>query len=175
VVLVTAHTGTWDMAARALSARLGVEVLVVMQREADARARELHDSLRMRPGVRIVHVDHPLDSVAMLRHLHAGGVVAIQIDRVPAGVRFLEAELFGGPFRVPEGPFLLAGTAQSALLPVFSRRCGYFDYEVVFGQARWLSRRPASEEMKLAAAGVAEDLARFVRAHPNDWFHFDEG
>jgi lauroyl/myristoyl acyltransferase len=175
VVLVTAHTGIWDLAARTLAERLGVEVAIVMQQEPDAGARELHDALRARQGVSIVHVAHPLDGVALLRHLRGGGAVAIQMDRVPAGTRAVSVQLFGAPFRVPEGPFLLAATAQVALVPVFARRCGYFDYEISFGPAGRLSRRPGPDELASAARDVVDELARFVRANPNDWFHFEEG
>ncbi len=102
-------------------------------------------------------------------------MVAIQMDRVPIGTRSVTVELFGAPFRLPEGPFLLAGTAQVALIPVFARRRGYFDYEIAFGKARRLSRRPVTDEVAAAAREVAGELARFVRANPNDWFHFEEG
>lgn len=175
VVLVTAHTGIWDVAARALVERLGVDVAIVMQPEADAGAREMHDGLRERRGVSIVHVAHPLDGVSLLHHLRRGGVVAIQMDRAPVGTRAVSVDLFGAPFRVPEGPFLLAGMAQVALIPVFARRRGYFDYEITFGRAQRLSSRPGTDEVVTAAREIVGDLARFVRANPNDWFHFQEG
>ncbi len=175
VVLVTAHTGIWDLAARALVERLQGDVAVVMQPEADPRARALQDALRARRGVSIVHVAHPLDGMTLLRRLRAGSAVALQLDRVPPSMRALTVDLFGVPFRVPEGPFQLAATAQAPVVPVFARRCGYFDYEIAMGPAQSLSRRPSSGELRGAAQAIVDELARFVRAHPNDWFHFEEG
>jgi hypothetical protein len=56
VVLVTAHVGPWDSAARLLARDFAADVAVVMLAEPDLRARALHDSMRARNGVRIVHV-----------------------------------------------------------------------------------------------------------------------
>ena len=36
-----------------------------------------------------------------------GGVVAVQMDRLPRGMRGRKVELFGSPFEVPEGPLRL--------------------------------------------------------------------
>ena len=175
LVLVTAHTGLWDVTARLLARSSEVDVKVVMQREADARARAFHDQLRTDARVEIVHVDHPVDSMDLLRHLRRGGVVAIQMDRVPHGQRGIELRLGGAPFRVPAGPFLLAAAARVPVLAVFARRVDYFDYEITFGRARRLPSRPADTVLYEAASAFVEELAAFVQEHPNDWFHFDEG
>jgi KDO2-lipid IV(A) lauroyltransferase len=173
LILATAHVGAWDAAAPLLTEDLSRPVMIVMRAEADPEARRVHDGVRERSGVRVVHVGgHPLDALPVLHHLRDGGVVAVQLDRVPPGARSIEVPLFAAPFRVPLGPFALSGLAQVPILPLFVRRVGYLDYELSHGDLIQLPPRPSAEELERAARRAALEIERFVRAHPTQWFHF---
>ncbi|MEB2313813.1 MAG: lysophospholipid acyltransferase family protein [Sorangiineae bacterium] len=172
-VVVTAHVGAWDAAARLLAADTSARVMVVMRPERSAAARRVHDAVREGAGVRIVHVgDRPTDALPLLAHLREGGVVAIQLDRLPRGQRALEVELFGEPARIPEGPFRLAALAGAPLVPLFARRAGFFDYELEVGEPLELPRRADAEALRGAAERVAALMERFIRANPTQWFDF---
>jgi phosphatidylinositol dimannoside acyltransferase len=174
VVLVTAHIGPWDAAARLLALDLSAEVIVVMTKEPDSRARRLHDDVRQRDGVRVTHVGaHPLDGLPLLRHLRARGVVAVQLDRLPPSGRTLSVALFDRPFFAPEGPFRLAALAGAAVLPLFVRRVGPFDYEFDATPPILLPKRPDPSRLRAAAQAAVTEMERFIRAHPTQWFHFD--
>jgi lauroyl/myristoyl acyltransferase len=176
VVLVTAHVGAWDSAGRFLAERVRAPVVIVMQAEADARARALHDEVRARTGVEVLIVgDDQLSALPLLRHLRAGGVAACQIDRAAPSGRAIPVELFGKPFGLPEGPFRVAALSGAVVVPVFARRVGYFDYELSIHPALELPRRPNAEELRDAAKKAAAAMERFVREHPTQWFHFAEG
>lgn len=173
ITLVTAHTGAWDAAAHLLSRDAGLDVMVVMHAEPDTRARALHDNVRQSSGVRVVHVgSHPLDSLPLLHHLKSGGVVAAQLDRVFDHQRAVGVELFGMPFRVPEGPFALSALVGAPVLPVFVRRVGYFDYEFSISPAIELPRHAGPDRLQQAAQQAASEMERFIRAYPTQWFHF---
>jgi lauroyl/myristoyl acyltransferase len=155
VMLVTAHAGPWDAAARLLSLDLTAEVVVVMTPEQDRRAGRLHDRVRQRGGVRIAHVGaHPL-------------------DRLPPSGRTIETQLFDRPFFVPEGPFRVAALSGAGILPLFVRRVAEFDYEFSAAPAFSLPRRPRPEQLRQAAQVAVTEMERFIRAHPTQWFHFD--
>jgi KDO2-lipid IV(A) lauroyltransferase len=174
VVLVTAHVGPWDAASRLLSLDLDAEVIVVMTAEPDPRARRLHDDVRQRGGVRVTHVgSHPLDGLPLLRHLRGRGVVAVQLDRLPPSGRTLDTVLFDRPFSVPEGPFRLAALAGAAVLPLFVRRAGPFDYEFSASPAILLPKKPDASRLQAAAQAAVTEMERFIRANPTQWFHFD--
>ena len=132
VIIATAHTGGWEVAGPVLSNVHPADVVVVMQRERDPRARAIQDEARARAGVKVVHVgESPLDALALLGHLKRRSVVAMQIDRVPPGVRSRSVPLFGAPWEVPEGPLTLAALSGAPLLPVFTRRIGFMEYEAI--------------------------------------------
>jgi KDO2-lipid IV(A) lauroyltransferase len=172
-LIVTAHAGPWDAAARILRAALGREVTVVMTGEADARARALHDRVRERSGVRVVHVGaHPLDALPLLRELKAGGIVAAQLDRGAPSGREVPVRLFGRELLVPEGPFRLAALAGVPVVPLFVRRTGHFQYELVIYRAIEIRQRAAAPEIAAAAQTAADAMAEFVAHCPTQWFNF---
>jgi lauroyl/myristoyl acyltransferase len=173
VILVTGHIGPWDCAARLLAKDFRADVLVVMLAEPDEGARRMHDSVRERSGVRVMHVgDHPLDALPLLRHVRGGGVVAIQLDRAAPGGRFLDVELFGGRERMPEGPFRLAALSGAPIIPIFAHRRGYFRYEFSVAAPIRVARHATPLELQSAAANAADSMQSFISRHPTEWFHF---
>jgi lauroyl/myristoyl acyltransferase len=173
VILVTAHIGPWDCAARLLGKDFSAEVMVVMLAEPNEAARKVHDAVRERSGVRVMHVgEHPLDALPLLRHLKGGGVVAVQLDRAAPAGRVLDVELFGGPETMPEGPFRLAALSGAPIVPIFAHRLGYFRYEFSIEEPIWVSRQATPAELQSAAAIAAKAMQSFISRHPTEWFHF---
>jgi len=173
VLVVTAHVGPWDAAARLLGEIATSDVLIAMSREPDAAARALHDSVRARSGVSVAHLgEHPLDSLPLLRHLKQGGIVAAQLDRGAPSNRVVTCELLGRPLEVPEGPFRLASLAQAPVVPLFARRRGHFDYEVVVSPALVVPPRASQEQIERVAQLAIDAMGEFLRESPTQWFRF---
>jgi phosphatidylinositol dimannoside acyltransferase len=175
-VLVTAHVGPWDAAARILKTSLGARVVLVMSAEPDPKARALHDEVRRRAGVDVLLVgETPLDALPLLRHLRQGGVAAFQLDRSSPSARSLRARLFGRPFVVPEGPFRVAALARVPVLPLFASRAGYFSYSIELGEPLECPASATEAELEPVAQRCVERMERFISAHPTQWFHFGRG
>jgi KDO2-lipid IV(A) lauroyltransferase len=173
VVIVTAHVGPWDAAAQLLRAAASVDVVLAMAKEADAGARGFHDAIRERSGLRVMHVgEHPLDALPLLRHLKNGGVIAAQLDRGAPSGRLLGVRVFGSSFSVPEGPFRLAALSGAPVVPLFARRRGHFDYEIVVSPAIELDARASAERLTAAAQRAVDHMAEFIREDPTQWFRF---
>lgn len=174
MIIATAHTGGWQVAGLQLQSLLGADMMVVMGPERDPRAQALSDAVRARAGVRVAHLgEDPLGVLALLGHLRRGGIVAMQMDRLPQGMRGRKSELFGEPFSVPEGPLRLAAASGAPIVPVFTRRLGYMAYEVQVAPAVRLPRRPAPADLDAAARAVLQAMEIFVRENPTQWFHFE--
>ena len=172
-VVVTAHTGAWDAAARFLARDIDADVGIVMAKEPDAGARSLHDAVRGRTGVRVFHVgEHPVDALPALRHLRQGGVLAVQLDRSSATTQVVSVPLSGEPFAVPSGPFRLASLGGAPVVPVFTRRVGYFRYEVTVGSPIRVPPRATDADVREAALAAVSEMERFISGNPTQWFHF---
>ncbi|HLK38923.1 MAG TPA: lysophospholipid acyltransferase family protein [Polyangiaceae bacterium] len=176
VIFATAHTAGWEMLGALLARDHHRQVMVVMQRERDEGARKLQDAMREARGrVRIVHVgDDPLASLPLMRHLRDGGVVALQIDRVPTGMAGRSVRIFGHPAAIPEGPLRLAQLTGAPILTVFSARTGYRRYAVYVNEPLIVPRWAEAEAIDAAAQHIADELGDFVSAHPTQWFPFHD-
>jgi lauroyl/myristoyl acyltransferase len=174
VIFATAHTAGWESMAPLLAREHDLRVMMVMQRERDASARALTDSSRRaQGGLDIVHVGgDPFASLPLLRQLRDGGVVAMQIDRVPAGMGARAVKLFGRLGAIPEGPLRLARLTGAPIVPVFSARTGHRRYEVFVGEPVAVLRHADECDLDAAAQRLADALGEFVSAHPTQWFPF---
>jgi KDO2-lipid IV(A) lauroyltransferase len=101
------------------------------------------------------------------------GVIAVQIDRLPKGMRNRKVKLFGEPWFVPEGPLLLSALSGAPIVPTFTRRLRYMEYEVHTKEPIHLPRKPTPEALDFAAQRVMGEMEAFVRANPTQWFHFE--
>jgi KDO2-lipid IV(A) lauroyltransferase len=173
IIMVTAHTAGWETVGPSIARDQGLEMMIAMQREADDRARALHDDARKRAGIEIVHVgEDPLAALPLLHHLRQGNAVALQIDRVVPGMRMREVELLGERTKMPEGPLRLAQVSGAPILPVFCARLGYRRYVVELHESRLVPRHPTEADLDEVAQHLADSLADFLRSHPTQWFHF---
>ncbi len=177
MIFATAHTAGWECLGALLAHKHDRQVMVVMQRERDPAARELQDRIRMAStrGVEIVHVgEDPLACLPLMRHLRAGGVVALQIDRVPRGMTGRKVQMFGGPGLIPEGVLRLAQLTGAPIMPVFSSRVGHRRYAVEVCSPVHIPRHADTGELDAAAQTLAGALQDFVGRHPTQWFAFGE-
>lgn len=174
VILATAHTGGWQVAGPVLRGGHDARLLLVMRRERDEGAQAVQAALREREGIRVAYLgEDPLDALPLLSHLRGGGVVAVQMDRLPQGMRGRKGELFGAPWSVPEGPLRLAALSGAPIVPVFTRRLGYMDYELQLASPIRLPRHPNNEDLDRAVSALLHEMEKFVRANPTQWFHFE--
>lgn len=175
VIVATAHTGGWQIAGHILrTMHPEQDVIVVMRRERDQDAQAVSDQVHGRSGVRVVHIgDDPLDALTLLGHLRRRGVVAVQIDRLPEGVRGRSVKLFGEPACVPDGPLRLASATGAPIVPVFTRRLGFLEYEVHVAEPIMVPRRAPEAELDRAAQCLADEVQAFIADNPTQWFHFE--
>jgi lauroyl/myristoyl acyltransferase len=175
VIFVTAHTAGWEVVGPVLSRDHGRRVMIAMRAERDSRARSIHDEAREAHGLIVTHVgDDPFAALPLVHHLREGGIVALQIDRAPAGMRTRAVTMFGREGRLPEGPLRLAAMTGAPLVPVFVARVGHRSYRVDARPPIHLFRHAGAAELNVAAQRVAEGLEAFVRGYPTQWFHFRE-
>lgn len=173
IIIATAHTGGWDIAGSMLRRDRQHKVVIVMARERDSGARRVQDEMRKKAGVDVVHIgDSPLDALPLLKHLKENAVVAVQIDRSPPNMRAKETTLLGKPWRVPEGPIRLAAASGAPILPIFTRRLGFLEYEAVMFPPILMARRPTPEEIDQAAQQLMDNLGSFLRTNATQWFDF---
>jgi KDO2-lipid IV(A) lauroyltransferase len=171
-ILVTAHAGSWDIAGGVMALR-GFDLAIAMAPERDAAARRISDDARRRIGVKVFHVgEDPLSALPLALHVRKGGAIALQIDRVPLGMRARPTDFLGVRWNVPLGPFQLAQVTGAPLIPVFTARLGFSHHLVRSDAPIFVPRRPSAGDLDRAIAAAMGSVERFLRRFPNQWFHF---
>ena len=178
------HLGSFDSMRLLASYRSPIAVHVLMYVENAARIndvlRQLADTgdadhpppqvIPITPG----SVQHALDVRAKLKR---GEVVAILADRVHPNEedRVARVDFLGGRARLPEGPFLLAGTLRCPVLMMTSVREGPGRYHVTVERLADSLDLPRSERAA-AVRAHAQDYAKRLEAGvlrtPHQWFNF---
>lgn len=172
VILGTAHTAGWEAALLALERVSDTPVLVAMRPEREDAARDFHAFSETSAIRRVVAVgDDPLSSLPLLQHLRKGGVVAMQMDRCPAGMRAIEVEAGRKTWTLPAGPFALAAASGAPIVLALTARTGFLSYNLRICREICVER-PAHRGQVRAAEKVARELARHVYAAPTQWFDF---
>jgi len=175
IIVVTAHTAGWETVGPLLSRDHGLRIMIAVQAERDPQARRIQDAAREAHGLLVTHVgDDPLSALPLVRHLRQAGLVALQIDRAPPGIRTRAVRMFDRDARMPEGPLRLAALTGAPVLPVFAARTGHRSYRVEVCAPVRLPRRATEVQLDAAAQRLAQDLETFVRARPTQWFHFHD-
>lgn len=172
-VIVTAHLGNWDIAAKGLH-DYGARVNLVMAREANASIQEYVRDLKEDAGVRVIYSDTSVfSSFNMIRALRNNEIVAIQLDRPVGAGGMRPVSFFGQPALFPSGPFVLARLARAPIIPVFVPRLGTRHYAVRVGDRHDVPKdgRDPGGLQRIMHAVVAEFEA-VVRAYPTQWFQF---
>lgn len=181
-ILLMSHLGNWEMAARLLSQQTSdLRLLLYMGvKEKEGVEKMQKDDLR-RAGVTIIGVDQeggsPFTAVDGIRHLQSGGIVSMTGDIVwRHDQRKIKVQFLGHDAWVPEAPYIFALLSGAPLFAFFALRTGRNTYRFQMStpiNINPASRRDRPRAIAAAAQQYADLLAKIVREHPFEWYHFD--
>jgi lauroyl/myristoyl acyltransferase len=167
VILVSVHTGSWELGARCLRAlgyRLHVVAGIQMNRLLTGAVREAKE----KRGIEVISPDDSYRK--LLKALAANGVVILLVDgNVYTGG--VELPFFGRPTRLPDGPARLSKASGAPILGGFCRRAGnkkhklHVEYIMDTREVESLSERDA-------LAKIYGAVERFIGRNADQWCMF---
>ncbi len=166
VVVATAHTGNWDLAACAAAERVP---LTVVTKSLSVRALDrLWQSVRRRRGVKLVGAGEA--AAAVRRALGAGEAVAMLIDQAPERRRAVTiAPFLGAPAAVDLAPALIAMRARAPLALVLARRLADGSHVAELVGVIEPPARPSRAWAEQAMQTLTVWLETWVRRTPEQW------
>ena len=167
VLVVSAHMGSWEIAAAIWSATIAPVSLFAEELEP----RELYEwyrRTRARLGISVL----PLTRAGLrqvVRALEAEEMVVTAIDRDILGSG-LVMDFFGRPAHIPEGPAAIAIRKGTPLLPVCVYRLADDSYQAV-GYPPILAEPTGDRDRDLRQVmnRLVAHLEEIIRAHPDQW------
>jgi KDO2-lipid IV(A) lauroyltransferase len=176
VIVATAHTGNWDLAACGAAHWLAAEgalgegaALYVVTKRLSWRALDRYwQHLRAARGV--VLVDAQGAATAVREALAKGSVAALLVDQAPERRRGVVAFPFLGVTALHDlAPALLAARARAPMLAIFGHRTPDGRHLLSLGAAITPDELRARGGPEAATRRIAAALERFVREHPEQW------
>ena len=188
-ILLTTHTGNYDLAACLFASEFGRTLHTVRVPERTEhlqkmRQRELDDNMEKYPYFKVhYNTSENLLGIELAHLLSNHELVALQCDRVIGDVVAMDVPLDSGEWsmRVPKGPMTLACFAKCPCYPLYVVRDRHRHYRVIFepalevDSAKNTAKNPAKRrlrEMDLAQEWVAR-LRGFLSQHSHEWFVFE--
>jgi lauroyl/myristoyl acyltransferase len=173
VILGTVHSAGWEAALMSLEKDLDVPVVVAMRSEREPGARGFHPVSNASPNRKVLVVgDDPLASLPLLQHLRAGGIVAVQLDRCPAGMKSIEVQAGRRTWTVPAGPFALAAASGAPIVLALATRNGFLSYDLRITRPVTV---PQGQPLLPLVERVVREMASHVQGAPTQWFDFAPG
>lgn len=179
-VLMTAHMGSYDVAAPVFAHHFSRPVHMVRAPERDQASQEfrVNQQSANTSGQFVIHFNTPggMLGVELARAISEGGVVAIQGDRILFDVSSVNTAFKQGvSWNVPRGPFTLALVSRAKIYPVFIIRQGYRRYKVLAGNvfSMTVTGRDKEKAVQDAAANWTSIIRPVIEKHWYQWFVFE--
>jgi len=177
-IVLTAHMGSYDLAAALFSQKFHRLIRMVRAPERDPRSAEhvgtaLQDSSA--GGVRVGYSD---DGTALafdlLNALRKGEIISMQGDRIVGDVARAPVKLFDREIFLPNGPFVLSLVSETPIYPLFIVRTGRRKYKIIAHEPIVCAHTGGPREQIIADAMQcwSEVLQETVRTYWPQWFAF---
>jgi phosphatidylinositol dimannoside acyltransferase len=177
-IVLTAHMGSYDLAAALFSQKFHRVIRMVRAPERDPRSAEHVDLALQQSSAGAVKVGYSDDGTALafdlLNALRAGEIISMQGDRVVGEVARAPVEFFGREIFLPNGPFVLSLVSETSIYPLFIVRIGYRKYRIVALEPIAPFRREGSRDQVVADSMQrwARVLEEILRNDWSQWFAF---
>ena len=182
-IILTTHTGNYDLAAALFSPKFGRDLHTVRAPEKspflqEIRRKELEaDTARYEHFKIHYNSSDSLLGIELAHLLSEGELLAIQSDRVIAEVVAIEVPVGNGlSIRLPKGPMTLATISRCPCYPLHVIRVRHRHYRILFPPALHVS--PFENGARLRepdyARAWAASLMPFLEKHGLQWFVFEE-
>lgn len=169
LIIITAHTGNWELAAQFLHCYTGKPFALVIRRVKNKLADRFLRRVRTRHGVDVIRKRGAWPK--MVEAVRAGKMLAITIDQ--SKTRGVDVRFLGRQASVGVGPALLALRTRAPVLPVFTIR------EPDGAHSLWVMpllelRRTGdlSSDLEYNTQLMADTMEAVIREYPEQWIWF---
>ena len=177
-IVLTAHMGSYDLAAALFAQKFHRSIRMVRAPEPDPSSTEhMHQALEQSTAG-AVKVGYSSDGTALaldlLSALRGGEIISIQGDRVVGDVAQAAVQFFHQQIFLPNGPFVLSFVADTPIYPLFIVRTGRRRYKIVAREPIVCERNGAPRDQVIANAMQrwAEVLQEMTKSYWPQWFAF---
>lgn len=165
-VLVTAHTGNWELQGAAL-AQSGFPLAVVVQRQKNTAMDRFINEYRTMAGMHVIYKQQVLE---MARALKKGQVLGLLMDQ-DAHADGVFVDFFGRPASTPAGAAVLARLTGAPIVPSFITSHGYWGHTVIIHPPLHVEKTADKDaDIFRVTQRLTKIIEEHVRQYPEEWF-----
>ena len=166
-ILISGHTGNWEIAGQ-LMRGYGGTVNVVMYDEEHQKIKKHIDETTGGRKFNVIPIKDDISHVFLIsKALLNKELVCIHGDRFREGMRTLKGEFLGQEAQFPYGPFAIAAKFDVPKTFVYGFKTGTYDYS--FYATQPIEGKLAPE---LLLTKYVDEMDKMVRKYQNQWFNF---
>ncbi len=170
-LLLSAHTGNWEIAGHLLK-RLGTDMHIVMYDGEQQQIKDYLESITEKHSARIILIKEDLSHIyAIQEALTNNGFVCMHADRFLEGNKTLTGILLNKAARFPAGPFLLAHSFHSPVSFVFAMKDHAFDYHFYASPAK-IYTGPRDSTVQEMLQDYCAAMEETIRKYPLQWYNY---
>ncbi len=183
-IILTTHTGNYDLAAALFSPKFGRNLHTVRAPEKSPFLQEIRRKELEADAIRFEHFKVHYNSsdsllgIELARLLSEGELVAIQSDRVIEEVVAIEVPFGerGHSIRLPKGPMALATITRCPCYPLHVIRTRHRHYRIMIQPPLEVTPHKPGARLREPdyARAWAGNLIPFLEKHAYQWFVFEE-
>jgi lauroyl/myristoyl acyltransferase len=173
VLVVTAHLGNWELGG-VLMAQKGYSMNAVAWEHKDRRIKDMFIYQRVRKGIKVISLGVALRKC--YRALENNEIVAMVGDRdfSEQGMK-VKVRFFGKNAWVPRGPAVLSLRTGATIVMGFTIREKRDSFSLIFEKPiEYIPEGNAERDIQILTQKILENIERFVRNYPEQWFAFSD-
>lgn len=166
VVLITAHSGNWELLGAALAMH-GFPLAVVVQKQTSEAMDRFINEYRTMVGM---HVTYKTGVREMIRLLGEGKVVALLMDQ-DANRDGVFVDFFGRLASTPAGSAVLARMKDSPIVPAFITENSDGTHTAIIQPYQMPAKtNDKNQDIQSTTAKLTKIIEQHVRQYPQEWF-----
>ncbi len=164
VILVTAHMGNWEIAARYCTQIMGYPLTVVARDADDPAATLLTNRIRERGGYSVLSKGNAI--LGVVRALKQQHLVALLCDQ---NAEDLWVPFFGRPAGVVAGPAAIALRTGAPVVPIFCRRHGRRHHFEALPAIHYTPTGDKETDIRALMTEITAVIEQAIRKDPAQW------
>ncbi len=166
VILVTAHSGNWELMGAALAMN-DFPLAVVVQKQTNAAMDRFINEYRTLVGMQVTYKTSVRE---MLRLLGEGKIVALLMDQ-DARHNGVFVNFFGRPASTPQGAAALARLKDAPIVPAFITENGTGCHTIIVHPYIWVNKSENKEQdIVTTTQQLTTIIEQHIRNKPQEWF-----
>jgi predicted LPLAT superfamily acyltransferase len=171
-LLLSAHTGNWEIAGHLLK-RLNTKINIVMFDEEHQKIKQYLDSVTGEKNMHVITIKNGLSHIYEISDAFKNNeLVCMHADRFLDGNKTFDHLFLGSEAKFPVGPFILAAQFKVPVSFTFAMKETNLHYHFSATKPKEYNNPSKEIFMKEVLQDFVEEMEKKVKRYPEQWYNY---